>query len=165
MEKATLVMINDSHNFNVVLEYKYVTDNIRQALANQIDNPFYPPEYLEYHLSKQKPFVVDTVGIPQDFIEKRLSKNHTSFRTLTREELDWDTRLSKFRYYTQLGEEWGGLSAEDAYWERKRRVIYDKGYLPINFIAEYAHKNNDELLIEHLKQFKQKHPDYPLKYF
>jgi hypothetical protein len=75
-------------------------------------------------------------------------------------------RLQTFLIYERIGrEEYNGLSAGQAYLQRKRDQFYDKGYMYIYDIAEYAYKKQDELLIKHLKAFKEKHPDYPLNYF
>jgi hypothetical protein len=57
------------------------------------------------------------------------------------------------------------LSTGQAYLKRKRDEFREQGYLPINYIEEYAYKKQDKLLIKHLKEFKKKHPDYPLRYF
>lgn len=170
MERATLWMINGRHSLGITVNYPYVTDSIRQALIHAIDHPFYPEEYLEYYMDykrEHEPFIaVDTVDVP-DKIKKKLQEiwGDTAAGRLTDEEAFYYSHTYRWFYYAMLGKEWGGLSAEEAYWEEKRRDFKETGYLNINAIAEYAHRTQDQMIIEHLKRFKEKHPDYPLMYF
>jgi hypothetical protein len=110
-------------------------------------------------MSRQDTLCVDTVGIP-DYIK---TKNR---RELTADEWDYVDRLNRFANYERIGKEiFNGLSAGQTYLQMKRDDFREKGYLPIKYIEEYAYQKQDELLIKHLKEFKKKHPDYPLKYF
>jgi hypothetical protein len=87
-------------------------------------------------------------------------------RQFTDEETVYYRKLQNFLAYERIGKkEYNGLSAGQAYLQKKRDNFRKKGYLPVNEIAEYADQKQDELLIKHLKEFKKKHPDYPLKYF
>ena len=163
IEETMLRIINGDHNYRGLISYhNYITDNIRKALVDVIENPFYPKEYLDFYMSRQNTSSIDTIGIPESTKEKVLKNRLYS---LTEKELKDHLRLSSFLFYQELGKEWGGLSAKEAYLERKRREFYQKGYLPIRDIEEYAHQKDDGLLIKHLKEFKKKYPDYPLKYF
>ena len=163
IEETLLRIINDRHIYSIVKKYdKYTTDKIRQALVNVIENPFYPAEYLDFYMSKQDTLSIDTVGIPNSTKEKIIKERLYS---LTKEDWLYYPRFSNFLYYKNLGEEWGGISSGQAYLKKKKDEFCEKGYLPINYIEEYAYQKNDELLIKHLKEFKKKHPDYPLKYF
>ena len=164
IEETMLRLINDMHDFfRSTRHHKYVTDNVRQALINALENPFYPTAYLEFYMSQQNTSSIDTVGIAEDIM--RMGINSRPSRRLTEEEFEDYFRAVRFASYQRLGEEWGGLSAEEAYLERKRREFRQQGFLPINSIARYAHEVQDELLIKHLKEFKKKHPDYPLEHF
>jgi len=169
IEEIILRLINDDHNYRGLIPYKelgiydkYMTDKIHQALINVIENPFYPTEYLDFYMSKQDTLSIDTVGIPNSTKEKIIKGRLYS---LTKEDWIYYPRFSEFLFYKKLGEEWGGLSSGQAYLKRKRDEFREKGYLPINYIEEYAYQKQDKLLIKHLKGFKKKHPDYPLKYF
>jgi hypothetical protein len=160
-------MIEDDHNYRVLLSSdKYITDKIRQALVNVIENPFYPAEYLDFYMSQQDTASLDTTGIPPNLtVRWKVQFTPEELQAYERD-LPLYERLRNFRIYEEIGrEEYNGLSAGQAYLQRKRDNFREKGYLPINEIAEYAYQKQDELLIKHLKAFKKKHPDYPLKYF
>ena len=161
IELAALRMINDGHRYSVLDDEEYFTDNIRQALINVINNPFFPEEYLNFYMSIQDTLDIDTVGISNRV--KELAIRGRGGHTL--EEAEDYFRVIRFLSYQRRGEEMGGLSPGQAYLQRRRDWFPQKGYLPINTIADYAYKNQDELLIKHLKEFKIKHPDYPLKHF
>jgi hypothetical protein len=167
MEQTTLRMINDEHAYSIVKKYdKYMTDTIRQALVNVIENPFYPTEYLDFYMSQQDTTCLDITGIPPNIRPKWKVKFTPEELKAYEEELVLYYRLQRVLMYEKIGrEEYNGLSAGQAYLQKKRDGFSEKGYLPINTIAEYAYQKQDELLIKHLKEFKKKHPDYPLKYF
>jgi hypothetical protein len=164
MEQTTLRMINDEHAYSIVKKYdKYMTDKICQALINVIENPFYPAEYLDFYMSRQDTSILDTIGMPEYVRDNYMKYNRRQF---TDEETVYYRKLQNFLTYEKIGQvEYNGLSAGQAYLQRKKDKFREKGYLSINFIAEYAYQKQDELLIKHLKAFKKKHPDYPLKYF
>ena len=169
IEQTTLRMINDKHDCSVVLvkKYdKYITDTIRQALVNVIENPFYPMEYLDFYMSQQDTTCLDTTGIPANIRPVwKVQFTPEELQTYEKERPLYE-RLERFRTYERIGKkEYNGLSAGQSYLRRKRETFRETGYLPINYIEEYAYQKQDKLLIEHLKEFKKKHPDYPLKYF
>lgn len=128
MELATLRMINDGHSFKGYDQY--MTDNIRRALVNMIDHPFYPAEYLDFYMSRQDTACVDTTGIPNEIKAKYVQWNGAYVSG----NYDYDSRLRSFFAYKRRGEEWGGLSPGQAYLEAKRRWFPEKGYKPINTI-------------------------------
>ncbi len=110
------------------------------------------------------PFTIDTVGIPNYVKEMVLSGRY--YTKVAEGDIDHLSMMQTWKYYKMMGEEWGGLSVEEAYWEKKRRRFIYTGYRSvIQEIAQYAHETQDKLIIKHLKQFKKKHPDYPLEYF
>lgn len=158
IEETILRLINDNHNYRGFIEYKgeitydkYMTDKIRQALVNIIKNPFYPKEYLDLYMSLQDTVCVDTTGIPAYIRTKSRWK-------FTAEEWAYAKRLDEFELYEEIGkEEYNGLSAGQAYLQRKKEKFREKGYLPIKYIADYAYQKNDKLLIKHLEKFKKKH--------
>jgi hypothetical protein len=164
IEEALLRVIKDDHNYRVLLSSnKYITDKIRQALVNVIENPFYQAEYLDFYMSQQDTASLDTTGMPEYVRDNYRKYNRRQF---TDEETVYYRKLQSFLMYEEIGRlEYNGLSAGQAYLQRKRDRFSKKGYLPINEIAEYAYQKQDELLIKHLKEFKKKYPDYPLKYF
>jgi len=172
IEETLLSIINNEHDCSIVLmkQYdKYITDKIRQALIDIIENPFYPTEYLDFYMSKQDTLCVDTIGIP-DYIKAKGRRGH-----FTDEEWDYIDRLERFFNYERIGRErYNGLSAGQAYLQEKREGFREKGYLPINYIEKYAYQKNDTLLIKYLKEFrkkygedynKQQNPYFHLKYF
>jgi hypothetical protein len=117
-------------------------------------------------MSHQDTLCIDTVGIPANIRPKWKVQFTPEELQIYERDLPLYMRLQKFLMYAKIGkEEYGGLSAGQAYLQREKDGFYEKGYLPINYIEEYAYKKNDELLIKHLKEFKKKHPDYLLKYF
>jgi len=167
IELAAIKIINDQHNFYRVFKgdyytiidgEKYMTDNIRKALINAIENPYYPTEYLDFHLSMQDTsFVDDFPKIPDEIKKKKYRELDVNGREIE--------VLISFRHYEEEGKK-HGLSPGQMYLKKiSDDFSPEKGYLPINDIAKYAHDNQDKLLIKHLKKFKKKHPDYPLKYF
>ena len=162
IEEALLRLVNDDHNYRGLSHFdKYMTDKIRQALVNVLENPFYPKEYLDFYMSYHVDTLsLDTVGIP-DHIKKDYRKK--SLRT--EETSVYYERLDKFFLYERIGEIEGGLSPVQAHLKVISDRFREQGYLPISYIEKYAYKKQDKLLIKHLKEFKKKHPDYPLKYF
>ena len=165
IEQATLRLIAVDRDYNRGDFDEYVTDNIRQAFIDVMENPFYPTEYLDFYMNQQRDtlYVVDTVGIA-DVTKEKIMKER--YHLITVEEQAGDlSRYYRYLYYKELGKKWGGLSPGQAYLEERRKGFSLKGYLRVNSIAEYAHRVQDTLLIEHLLKFKEKHPDYPLKYF
>ena len=175
IEETLLRLINDAHDYTWLLSHKYtwllifdkyITDNIRQALVRVIENPFYPEEYLDFYLSQQDTTVLDTIGIPANIRPQWRPRFTPEELQIYEEELPLFERLQRFLRYERIGrEEYGGLSAGQAYLRRRQDGFGDKGYLNIRYIEDYAYHKNDELLIKHLKEFKIKHPDYPLRYF
>ena len=174
IEETILRLVNDEHNYRGMISYhKYITDTIRQALVNVIENPFYPTEYLNFYMSQQDTTFLDTTGIPANI--RLVWKEHFTPEELQTYEKERPLyiRLERFRTYERIGKkEYNGLSAGQAYLRRKKEKFREKGYLQINYIEEYAYQKQDKLLIEHLKAFKKKHleefnkqyPYYPLKY-
>jgi hypothetical protein len=164
IERAILESIIRGHNYTIMLwtDDKYITDKIRNALIDVIEHPFYPTEYYDIFMSYQDTVHLDTVGIP-DTIKMKYLKNSALYNFSTEERSYWE-RLSSFFLYEKKGKE-QGLSPGQAYLKQVSAWCTDKGYLLINEIAEYAYRRQDELLIKHLKEFKKKHPDYPLEYF
>jgi hypothetical protein len=173
IQLTTIRIINEKHSFYVIPGYydffddsKYMTDDIRQALIREIENPFYPTEYLDSYMSQQDTACIDTTGIPPTIRPKWKVQFTPEELLIYEKEVPLYRRLRTFLIYEKKGrEKYNGLSAGQAYLQEKKDKIREKGYLDINIIAEYAHKKQDELLIKHLKAFKKKHPDYPLKYF
>lgn len=162
IEKIMLRRINDGHDYWFLYGgNKYMTENIRQALINVIEHPFYPESYLEFYLNKVvDTTVLDTTGIPVD-----IQREYKKWKGLyVSGNLDYDLRLARFFTYKRIGDELG-LSPGQAYLKEKRDEFREKGYLDINAIADYAYKYQDTILIKHLKEFKKKHPDYPLRHF
>ncbi len=162
IEDATLRLILDANNFQFLYgDNKYMTENIRQALVNVIEHPFYPENYLNFYLKEVvDTTVLDTTGIPID-----IQKAYKKWKGLyTSGNLDYDLRLAKFYNYKKMGKELG-LSPGQAYLEEKKKEFPEKGYVDINLIADYAFKSQDSLIIAHLKEFKKNHPDYPLRHF
>jgi hypothetical protein len=163
IERTLLESVSrDNHYYSVIFNEKYVTDNVREALVDAIKHPFYPTEYYDVFMSYQDTLSIDTtgLGIP-DTTKAKYGKNLKRFYP---EEIGYYERLRDFFTYEKLGKE-QGISSGQAYLKDKSKWFMDKGYLPINTIAEYAYKKQDKLLIKHLKEFKKKHPGYPLKYF
>lgn len=162
IEQTTLRIVNDANSYNFLYgDNKYMTENIRQALINAIENPFYPESYLDFYLNEiVDTTVLDTTGIPID-IQRKYKKWKGLYVSGN---ADYDLRLASFYFYKRIGDELG-LSPGQAYMEEKKKEFREKGYLDINVIADYANKNQDTLLIKHLKEFKKKHPDYPLRHF
>ena len=168
IEETLLTLINDNHNYRGLLRYdKYITDNIRRALVDVLENPFYPTKYLDFHISQQDTTCLDTVGIPPNIATLRRKAHFTPEELeVYKRDLPLYERLQRFLNYERMGKiEYNGLSAGQAYLQEKRDWFTAKGYLPINEIAKYAYQKQDELLIKHLKEFKKKHPDYPLEHF
>jgi hypothetical protein len=160
IESTILKLIKNNHNYRGLFNYEtYITDTIRQALVDVIKNPFYPTEYVDFYMSKQDTLSIDTVGI----------SNYAKIRnwmTLSGDSLANYQRMLHFQTYEKIGrEKYNELSAGQAYLQSLKDDFYEKGYLPIKDIEEYAYQRKDEILIQHLKEFKKKHPDYPLKYF
>ncbi|MDR0700390.1 MAG: hypothetical protein LBG28_14420 [Tannerella sp.] len=168
IEEISLVDIKEGDSFSFILWNfdRYMTDKIRKALVHAIDNPFYSSDWLDSYMSLQDTACIDTTGIPAN-ISPRWKKQFTPEELEVYEkELPLFDRLQKFLIYERKGrEKYNGLSAGQAYLQERRDQFNRKGYMHINDIAEYAHKKQDEVLIKHLKAFKEKHPDYPLKYF
>lgn len=162
IEQTTLRIVNDAHSYNFLYgDNKYMTENIRQALINVIEHPFYPESYLDFYLSEVvDTTVLDTTGIPID-VQKKYKKWKGLYVSGNS---DYDSRLASFHFYKRMGDELG-LSPGQACIEEKKKEFREKGYLGINAIADYAYKTQDTLLIKHLKEFKKKHPDYPLRHF
>jgi hypothetical protein len=168
IEEISLVNIEEEGDFSFIRWKfdRYMTDKIRKALAHAVDNPVHSSDWLDSYMSLQDTACIDTTGIPAN-IRPRWKKQFTpeELEVYEKEFLLY-LRLQKFLIYERIGrEEYNGLSAGQAYLQEKRDQFYDKGYKNINTIAEYAYKKQDELLIKHLKAFKEKHPDYPLNYF
>jgi len=166
IEQATLGLITVGRNYVNRGDYdEYVTDNIRQAFIDVLENPFYPTEYLDFYMKQQRDtlYVVDTIGIAD--VTKEKIMNGRFYHLTAEEQASNLSRYYRYLRYKELGKEWGGLSPGQAYLEEKRRECPYTGYLDIDSIAEYAYRVQDKLLIEHLLKFKEKHPDYPLKYF
>lgn len=162
IEDATLRLILDAHDYRFLYgNNKYITENIRSALVNVIEHPFYPESYLDFYLKEVvDTMVLDTTGIPIE-----IKKEREKWKGLyVSGNLDYDLRLARFDTYKMIGDELG-LSPGQAYLEEKKKAFREKGYLDINVIADYAYKTQDTLLIKHLKEFKKKHPDYPLRHF
>jgi hypothetical protein len=162
IEQTTLRIVNDAHSYNFLYgDNKYMTENIRQALVNVIQHPFYPENYLNFYLKVVvDTTVLDTTGIPID-----IQKAYKKWKGLyTSGNLDYDLRLAKFYNYKKMGKELG-LSPGQAYQEEKKKEFPEKGYVDINVIADYAIKSQDSLIIELLKEFKKNHSDYPLRHF
>ena len=160
IERTMLMSVNIVYSYSALIYYdKYMTDNIRKALIKKIKNPFYPTIYFDSYMSQHDTICIDTVGISDEI--KRKHKNYS----WSADEYKHIARLNKFYHYKNMGDYWGGLSPGQAYLKEKEDKFFEKGYLPINEIAEYAYRRKDELLIKHLKEFKKKHPDYPLEYF
>ena len=160
IEETILRLINDDHNYRSLRSTydKYMTDNIRQALVNVIDNPFYPTEYLDFFMSQQDTTFLDTTGIPPNIHPRFKERLTPEELEIYEKELPLLKRLQNFRMYERIGrEEYNGLSAGQAYLQRKRDWFYEKGYLQINHIEDYANEKQDELLLKHLKEFKKKH--------
>jgi len=162
IEEITLKRINDAHDYWFLYgANKYMTKTIHQALINVIEHPFYPENYLNFYLMNVvDTTVLDTTGIPVD-IQKAYKKWKGMY---TSGNLDYDLRLATFYNYKRMGDELG-LSPGQAYMEERKKSFPEKGYLDINVIADYAYKNKDSLMIEYLKKYKKKHPDYPLRHF
>ncbi|NMA82225.1 MAG: hypothetical protein GX966_09735 [Jeotgalicoccus halophilus] len=162
IEKITLRRINNAHDYWFLYgDNKYMTENIRQALINVIEHPFYPESYLDFYLNEVvDTTVLDTTGIPLE-IQKKYKKWKGLYVSGNS---DYDSRLASFHFYKRMGDELG-LSPGQAYMEEKKKAFQEKGYLDINAIADYAYKTQDTLLIKHLKEFKKEHPDYPLRHF
>lgn len=162
IEQVILRIIKDDHDCYFLKEYsKYMTENIHQALISVIEHPFYPESYLDFYLNEVvDTAVLDTTGIPID-IQKKYKKRKGLYVSGN---LDYDLRLARFYNYKRMGDELG-LSPGEAYLKEKKDEFWQKGYLDINVIADYAYKTQDTLLIKYLKEFKKKHPDYPLRHF
>lgn len=91
IEETMLRLINDNHNYRWLTNHdKYITDKVRKALVNVIQNPFYPVEYLDFYMSQQDTLKVDTVGIP-DYIKKKYEKER-----FYADEIAYYERLSRF---------------------------------------------------------------------
>jgi len=168
IEETMLRRINDDHDYSFLSRlHKYVSDDIRQALINVIENPFYPAEYLDFFMSKQDTTAIDTTGIPADIRRPRWNEQFTQEELeIFEKELSQYKRLQRFRLYERFGREiYNGMSAGQAYLQRRRDAFPMQGYLFINGIAAYAYRKQDELLIKHLKKFRERHPDYPLRHF
>jgi hypothetical protein len=162
IEKTTLLIVNDSYNYEFLYgKPKYITDFIREALINAIKNPFYPKRYLDYYLKEVVDTMrVDTTGIPIDIRNEFVKRSgiYTSGNS------DYDYRLNSFYHFKEKGDELGISPGQACIEERKQNFIY-KGYLHINVIADYANRTQDTLIVKYLKEFKKKHPDYPLRHF
>lgn len=162
IEETMLRLINDDHSYWWLASFhEYVTDTIRQALINVLENPFFPEEYLDFFMSQQDTLHLDITDIPDSLrVVRRVGS--------TPEERVYFRRFERFQFYEELGEVWG-LSAGEAYLERRRRFFKDwireTGFLPIRSIARYAYEKNDELLIKHLKKFRERFPDFALEHF
>jgi hypothetical protein len=167
IEQTILRLIKDAHNYRFLYgNDKYLTDKIRQALVNVIENPYYPTEYLDFYMSRQDTSCLDTTGIPPDIRPVWKVQFTPEELQVYEKEYPLYDRLQTFLIYEKKGKEkYNGLSAGQAYLQEKKDKFKEKGYVDINVIAEYAYKKQDKLLIKHLKAFKKKHPDYPLKYF
>ena len=167
IEETFLRIVNDNHNYRLLIDYdNYITDKIRNDLVHIIENPFYPTAYLDFYMSQQDTACLDTVGIPPNIFPRRKAHFTPEEKEIYDKEISLYRRLEKFRGYERVGRiEYNGLSAGQAYLQRKREWFSAKGYLPINEIAKYAYQKQDKLLIKHLKEFKKKYPDYPLEYF
>jgi len=174
IEETILRLITDAHAYQHLKRFgrevnkydKYVTDTIRQALINVLENPFYPTEYLGFYMSFQDTTSIDTIGIPPNIRPIWKAQFTPEELEVYEKERRLYQRLQLFLLYERIGrEEYDGLSAGQAYLRRKREGFREQGYLPINNIADYAHEKQDELLIKHLKEFKKRHPDYPLRHF
>lgn len=162
IEKATLRIINDSYSYEFLYgNNKYVTESIREALINAIKNPFYPQCYLDFYLKEVVDTMrVDTTGIPLE-IRNEFVKRRGIYSSGN---LGYDFRLNDFYFLKEMGDELG-ISPGQAYIEERKQRFIHKGFLHINIIADYANRSRDTLLIKHLKEFKKKHPDYPLRHF
>jgi hypothetical protein len=164
IERASLESITRGHIYTFIYENddEYMTDKIRSALINVMKHPFYPEEYYKIFMSYQDTSFVDTTNIPDTTRMKFIRNRNMYFYP---EEYVFYDQLSKFYYYEEKGKEQGGLSPGQAYLKDVSKLCAQKGYLDIGSIEEYAYKKQDSLLIKHLKEFKKKHPDCPLKYF
>jgi hypothetical protein len=146
------------------IDDKYMTDKIRMALVNVIKHPFYPKEYYEIFLSYQDTSFADTTNIPDTTrIRLKYRENYGVTAFFYPEERDYYVQLNRFFWYEGEGRR-EGLSPGQAYLKYISSFFHQKGYVRIDIIEEYAYKRQDELLLKHLKEFKKKHPDYPLKY-
>jgi hypothetical protein len=163
IERTILDGITKGHLYSALLETddKYITNKIRNALINILNNPFYPTEYYEIFMSHQDTSFADTTNIPDTTKTKYYKKRNLH---PSHEESVYYSQLSKFSWYEKIGKK-QGLSPGQAYLKKISECCIEKGYVHIDIIEEYAYKKQDELLIKHLKEFKKKHPDYPLKYF
>jgi hypothetical protein len=165
IERTILDGITKGHlYFSALLETddKYITDKVRDALINILNDPFYPTEYYEIFMSYQDTSFADTTNIPDATKLKYYKKRNLH---PSPDESVYYSQLSKFSWYEKTGKK-QGLSPGQAYLKHISSYFgRQKGYLDIYIIERYANKKQDELLIKHLKEFKKKHPDYPLKYF
>jgi hypothetical protein len=162
--ETLLRLINDNHSYAVASWFhEYVTDTIRQALIKVLENPFYPKEYLEFFMSQQDTLHLDTISIPPHLRRNVRWERRGEF---TDEELVYVDRFSNFLFFDRIGrEEFGGLSAGEAYLESRKRFFQEWHrrtgfFLNLKDLERYAHEKNDELLIKHIKIFKEKFPDY-----
>ena len=167
IEETLLRMINDDHNYRMLVEFhEYVTDSVRQALINVLENPFFPAEYLEFFMSRQDTLHLDTISIPQHLRQRVFYDMRGEF---TAEELVYIDKMNVFWSLDRTGREiFGGLSAGETYLKGRKRffeALGQTGFLPVNHIARYAYKKRDELLIKHLKKFRERFPDFPLEHF
>jgi hypothetical protein len=143
--------------------YNYkMTEKIRKALIKAIKKPYYPSYYLDFYMSRQDTSFMDITGIPIEF--KKKYNKRTTYSDPT--EKEYAKRIWHFNWYKDISDyKYGGISPGKAYLEERKDFYRRKGYMNINAIAEYAYRVQDQILIKHLKEFKKKHPDYPLKYF
>jgi hypothetical protein len=141
---------------------KYMTKKIREALVEIIESPYYPSYYLDFYMSRQDTSFLDITDIPDEFI-RNYKISHSYPKSPERE---YASRLNLFRYYEELSNsKYRGISPGQAYLEERKEKCMYNGYMGIGYIEQYAYKNQDKLLIKHLKAFKKKHPNYTLKYF
>lgn len=162
IEHTTLRLIKNSRYYYFLfrIDERYVTKKIRQALVESIDNPFYSESYWDFYF--QKGFVdtmtIDTTGMPAYIIKLAPKYPKPPYIHIKEEYQQSVSKLYKFYKYEEMGRELG-LSPGQAYIADAKKRFRRNGCTDINPITEYAVIKKDTLLIEHLKEFRRKHPD------
>jgi hypothetical protein len=160
IENLTLRILKEGYNFYFLRNNEtYLTETIKNAIIEVVNDPFYPECYLDYYLEE----IVDTSilqinDIPEYVINQYKRKGFLEDSILRSK---YESRICLYLAYKKIAED-DGVSIVDAFLNEKKKKFMYHGFLDINDIAFYAVKTRDSLLISNLKAFTIKYPEYQL---
>lgn len=163
-KKVILLSIKNGNIMLFETYSKYINNAMLQAGLEQLKDPKWPPQYIEQYMEDKRdewnPARIDTTGIPQKYFADKYIK-YNACPPSSVDSLCWDyvNRIRLFQIFEQIGEEQGITPQEALYNEVKNRFYY-QGYKEFHYMISYAIKHEDELLLDALREFVKKHPDY-----